>query len=229
MLFAIEEEWQEAVRIAYGKTAPGDTHDAEWRFKRADGSTFLCRTRGRRIDAGGEDQEWIWSFEDVTAERDAEASLAASRDAAEASRDALERAVAERTLELQLANERLQAEIADRRVAETRAQHLADHDPLTGLPNRRLLEDRLTQALAASQRNRKQTAVVFVDLDRFKNITATLGHSAGDAVLREVAERLMKQLRVVDTVCRMGGDEFVVILPEIKRASDAANVAAKIL
>src|SRR6185295_7832006 len=115
------------------------------------------------------------------------------------------------------------------RVAETRAQHLADHDPLTGLPNRRLLEDRLTQALAASQRNRKQTAVVFVDLDRFKSINDTLGHSAGDAVLKEVAERLMKQLRVVDTVCRMGGDEFVVILPEIKRASDAANVASKIL
>ena len=165
----------------------------------------------------------------MTAERAAEASLEASRDAAEASRDVLERAVADRTLELRQANERLEAEIADRRQAETRAQHLADHDPLTGLPNRRLLEDRLTQALAASQRNRKQTAVVFVDLDRFKNINDTLGHAVGDVVLKEVAERLMNQLRVVDTVCRMGGDEFVVILPEIKRASDAANVAGKIL
>ncbi len=222
VLFADEAEWKEAVRLAYAETGPGETHDAECRFKRADGSKFLCRTRGRRIDQGGEEQEWIWSFEDVTVEREAEASL-------EASHVALERAVAERTLELQLANERLQAEIADRRQAETRAQHLADHDPLTGLPNRRLLEDRLTQALAASQRNRKQTAVVFVDLDRFKNINDTLGHSAGDVVLKEVAERLKQQLRVVDTVCRMGGDEFVVILPEIKRASDAANVAAKIL
>ncbi len=215
VLFADEAQWQEAGRLAYDGTEPGGSHDTEWRFKRGDGSTFLCRTRGRRIDAGGEDQEWIWSFDDVTLEREAE--------------ERLQRAVAERTQELQVANERLQAEIADRRQAETRAQHLADHDALTGLPNRRLLEDRLTQVLAASQRNRKQTAVMFVDLDRFKNINDTLGHAAGDVVLKEVAERLMKQLRVVDTVCRMGGDEFVVILPEIKRASDAANVAAKIL
>jgi diguanylate cyclase (GGDEF)-like protein/PAS domain S-box-containing protein len=226
VLFATEAEWNEAARLAYSMTEPGETYDTECRFKRSDGSTFLCRTRGRRIDSGGSDQEWIWSFDDVTAEREAESTAQRSL---VASRDALERAVAERTLELQVTNERLQAEIADRRQAETRAQHLADHDALTGLPNRRLLEDRLTQALAASQRNRKQTAVVFVDLDRFKNINDTLGHAVGDLVLKEVSERLMKQLRVVDTVCRMGGDEFVVILPEIKRASDAANVAAKVL
>ena len=71
-----------------------------------------------------------------------------------------------------------------------RAQHLADHDALTGLPNRRILEDRLTQALALSQRNRKQTAVMFVDLDRFKAINDSLGHSVGDLVLKEVAKRL---------------------------------------
>jgi diguanylate cyclase (GGDEF)-like protein/PAS domain S-box-containing protein len=347
VLFASEADWNEAGRLAYGMTAPGDTHDAEWRFKRADGSTFLCRTRGRRIDSGGGDQEWIWSFEDVTLEREAEArvqralaeqeliltnatvgisfarqrvfqrcnprfeemfgygagemigqsteilfgsseeyqaagarmyahlatgsayvverglrrkdgtpiwckvvakaidparpeegaigiydDITAAREAREsleASRQSLERAVVERTEELQSANRRLQAEIGDRRQAETRAQHLADHDALTGLPNRRLLEDRLTQALALSQRNRKQTAVMFVDLDRFKSINDSLGHSAGDVVLKEVSERLVKQLRVVDTICRMGGDEFVVVLPEIKHSSDAANVAAKIL
>ncbi|MGH8675476.1 MAG: diguanylate cyclase domain-containing protein, partial [Burkholderiales bacterium] len=346
-LFASEADWTRAGELAYGMTEPGDTHDAEWRFKRGDGSTFLCRTRGRRIDAGGGEQEWIWSFEDVTLEREAEARVQralveqeliltnatvgiafaryrqlqrcnprfeqmfgydageligkgstmlfdsqeayesvvermyaqlatgeafvgehevrrkdgsrfrcklvakaidpkrpeegtigiyeditaehAARESLEASRDLLERAVAERTAELSEANARLQTEIADRRQAETRAQHLADHDALTGLPNRRLLEDRLSQALAASQRNRKQTAVMFVDLDRFKNINDSLGHAAGDRVLKEVAERLVKQLRVVDTICRMGGDEFVVVLPEIKRAADAANVAAKIL
>jgi diguanylate cyclase (GGDEF)-like protein/PAS domain S-box-containing protein len=353
-LFADEGEWRQRTGDAYDRTEPGGTHDIEVRFRRLDGSTFLARTRGRRIDPGGAEQEWIWSLEDVTVEREAEArvqralveqeliltnatvgivfarnrqlqrcnprfeqmfgygpgemigktsedlfatpaeyqsvierlyadmastgaytveqqvrrkdgstfwckvvakaidparpeegaisiyeditaerasreSLVASRDAAEASREVLERAVAERTVELQATNERLQAEIADRRQAETRAQHLADHDALTGLPNRRLLEDRLTQALAASQRNRKQTAVMFVDLDRFKNINDSLGHAAGDLVLKECAERLVKQLRVVDTICRMGGDEFVVVLPEIKRAADAANVAAKIL
>jgi diguanylate cyclase (GGDEF)-like protein len=137
--------------------------------------------------------------------------------------------VAERTAELKAANERLGAEIGDRRQAEERAQHLADHDALTGLPNRRLLEDRLTQALALSQRNRKQTAVMFVDLDRFKAINDSLGHAAGDQVLKEVAQRLVRQLRIGDTVCRVGGDEFVVVLPEAKRSSDAANVAQKII
>lgn len=144
-------------------------------------------------------------------------------------RAALERLVAERTQELVSANRRLEAEIYDRKQAEERAQHLADHDALTGLPNRRLLEDRLSQAIARADRTQKPTAVMFVDLDHFKAINDTLGHAVGDLVLKEVAERLVRQLRVGDTVCRLGGDEFVVVLPEITRASDAAGVAQKIL
>jgi diguanylate cyclase (GGDEF)-like protein/PAS domain S-box-containing protein len=207
-LFASREDWEQAGQLAYQGTAPGQTHDSEWRFKRRDGSSFLCRTRGRRIDTGEPVQEWIWSFEDVTAEHEA-------RELLKSSRDALERAVAERTAELEQAN--------------ARARHLADHDPLTGLPNRRLLEDRLTQALAQSYRNRKQTAVMFVDLDRFKAINDSLGHAVGDLLLKEVAQRLVRQLRVGDTICRIGGDEFVVVLPEIKRSEDAAHVAQKVL
>jgi diguanylate cyclase (GGDEF)-like protein/PAS domain S-box-containing protein len=202
LLFADAKAWEEAGRLAYARTVPGGSYEAEERFKRFDGSTFLCRTRGRRIDAGDAlEQEWIWSLEDVTAEREALGML--------------ERAVAERTAEL--------------KNAEERARHLADHDALTGLPNRRLLEDRLGQALALSYRNRKQTAVMFVDLDRFKTINDSLGHSVGDVILKEVAARLVKQLRVVDTICRTGGDEFVVVLPEIKRSADAAGVAQKII
>jgi len=161
-------------------------------------------------------------MEDVTAERHAE-------ERARAALGALEKAVAERTTELKNANEKLEMEVVERKVAEQRAQHLADHDALTGLPNRRLLEDRLTQALALSYRNRKQTAVMFVDLDRFKTINDSLGHSVGDVLLKEVARRLVKQLRVVDTICRTGGDEFVVVLPEIKRSADAAAVGQKII
>ncbi|HYD56740.1 MAG TPA: PAS domain S-box protein, partial [Burkholderiales bacterium] len=202
LLFADAQTWEEAGRLAAERTPPGGSYESERRFRRADGSTFLCRGRGRRIDAGsGEEPEWIWSFEDVTAEREA--------------LDMLERAVAARTAEL--------------KAAEERARHLADHDALTGLPNRRLLEDRLTQALALSYRNRKQTAVMFVDLDRFKTINDSLGHSVGDVILKEVAARLVKQLRVVDTICRTGGDEFVVVLPEIKRSADAAGVAQKLI
>ncbi len=222
VLFASEQEWKEAGRVAYTSTAPGETHESEERFKRKDGSVFRCRTRGRRTDTGEPEQEWIWSFEDVTAERDAEAR-------ARAALGALERAVAERTAELKAANEQLELEVVERKVAEQRAQHLAHHDALTGLPNRRLLEDRLTQALALSYRNRKQTAVMFVDLDRFKTINDSLGHSVGDLLLKEVAARLVKQLRVIDTICRTGGDEFVVVLPEVKRSADAANVAQKII
>ncbi|MDQ5849871.1 MAG: EAL domain-containing protein [Pseudomonadota bacterium] len=205
VLFANPADWDKAGPLAYLSTAPGETHDAEWQFKRRDGSLFRCRNRGRRIDAGDEVQEWIWSMEDVTAEREADQRV----------RDALERAVAERTAELQ--------------EARARAQHLADHDALTGLPNRRLLEDRLTQALALSHRNRQQTAVMFVDLDRFKTINDSLGHAVGDALLKEISQRLVKQLRTGDTICRIGGDEFVVVLPEIKRPSDVAQVAHKVI
>ena len=222
ILFASESEWTQASRSAYEGTEPGKTHEAEVRFKRADGSTFVCRTVGRRIDAGGAVQEWIWSLEDVTAEH-------AMREGLVRSRDELEQLVGERTGELQAANRKLESEITERLQAEGRARHLADHDPLTGLPNRRILEDRLTQALALSQRNRKQTAVMFVDLDRFKHINDSLGHAVGDALLKETAGRLSKQLRQGDTICRIGGDEFVVVLPEIKRAADPANVAQKII
>ena len=215
VLFADRADWEAATRDAYERTEPGQTHVAEVRFKRTDGSTFYCRSVGRRIDAGGDEQEWIWSFDDVSAER--------------ATLESLERLVAERTAELQSANARLEAEISERKLAEGRARHLADHDALTGLPNRRILEDRLTQALALSYRNRKQTAAMFVDLDRFKTINDSLGHAVGDQLLKAVAERLVKQLRVGDTVCRIGGDEFVIVLPEITRGSDAAQVAQKII
>ena len=208
VLFASEEDWREAGRLAYGATAPGERHEAEWRFKRRDGSVFPCRTRGRRIDAGDPEQEWIWSFEDVTAEREADRRVKQAL-------DALERMVAERTAQLE--------------EAKARAQHLADHDALTGLPNRRLLEDRLTQALAIAQRNRQSIAVMFVDLDRFKAINDSLGHAVGDALLKEAAARLVAQLREGDTVCRIGGDEFVVVLPEIRRSSDVAQVGQKLI
>jgi diguanylate cyclase (GGDEF)-like protein/PAS domain S-box-containing protein len=208
LLFANEQDWDEAARRAFEETPPGGIHKAEARLKRADGSSFVCSMRGRRIDPGDAEQEWIWSYEDVTAER--EADLRVQQALGE-----LERAVAERTAELE--------------EAKARAQHLADHDALTGLPNRRLLEDRLTQALALSSRNRKNTAVMFVDLDRFKNINDSLGHAVGDGLLKEVAGRLVKQLRVGDTICRIGGDEFVVVLPEVKRSSDVAHVAGKVI
>ena len=113
--------------------------------------------------------------------------------------------------------------------AQQRIHHMAHHDALTGLPNRVLLEDRLRQAVERAKREKGRLAVLFVDLDRFKNINDSLGHHVGDRVLCEVARRLSGAVRSSDTVARMGGDEFVVLLPQIAALEDAELVAHKIL
>jgi diguanylate cyclase (GGDEF)-like protein len=104
----------------------------------------------------------------------------------------------------------------------------ATHDTLTGLPNRNLLMDRLTQLLATADRSRKATAVMFVDLDGFKEINDTRGHAVGDVVLRQVSERLLATIRPMDSVARLGGDEFVVLLPDLEGVSDAIATSKRI-
>ena len=116
-----------------------------------------------------------------------------------------------------------------REQAESRLSFLAQFDALTGLPNRSLLEDRLRQAAAQSSRNGRQTAVLFVDLDRFKPINDTLGHQAGDHVLRETGKRMSGCVRAGDTIARISGDEFVVVLADLAHPDDAGTVAQKIL
>ena len=123
----------------------------------------------------------------------------------------------------------VRTDITDLKASEERIRHLAHHDPLTGLPNRRLLEDRMSQAFNLARRNGQHVGVMLVDLDRFKVINDTKGHRVGDVVLQEVARRLRTTIRQADTVARQGGDEFVVVLPELRRMSDASQVAAKIL
>ena len=107
--------------------------------------------------------------------------------------------------------------------------HLAQHDDLTDLPNRLLLSDRLTQAISLARRNRHQLAVLFLDLDGFKHINDSLGHSIGDKLLQSVAARLLACVRKSDTISRQGGDEFVILLPEVTHAADVAISAAKII
>ena len=108
-----------------------------------------------------------------------------------------------------------------------RLRYLAGHDALTGLPNRMLFEDRLTHALADARRNKTQCALIFVDLDHFKSINDNYGHAVGDAVLREVARRLSAGVRESDTIGRIGGDEFVMLLPDIAGEKGALVVADK--
>ncbi len=115
------------------------------------------------------------------------------------------------------------------RALSLKMAHLARHDSLTDLPNRVLLNDRLTQALALARRHQKRLALLFLDLDRFKGINDSLGHAIGDRLLQSVAERLLACVRSSDTVSRQGGDEFVILLSEVTQPADAAVTAEKIL
>jgi diguanylate cyclase len=108
------------------------------------------------------------------------------------------------------------------------ARHFAHHDSLTGLPNRSLLLDRLGQALAQAARYRKRVMLLVIDLDGFKLVNDVHGHRVGDELLKQVAARLLACIRFCDTVCRYGGDEFVVMLPQIDAVEDADIVSKKI-
>ena len=120
-------------------------------------------------------------------------------------------------------------DITDRKIAEERVQFLAYYDALTGLPNRTLLQDRLAKALAGARRQKCKVALLFLDLDRFKAINDSLGHSVGDLLLQEVAKRLKGWARELDTVARLGGDEFVIVLSGVKEVADAAVAADRIV
>ncbi len=120
-------------------------------------------------------------------------------------------------------------DITRHKETEERLSYLANYDPLTGLPNRRLFTDRLEQAMIEAERHERLVGVVFLDLDRFKNINDTLGHDAGDEILKAVAERLTGAVRRGDTVARLSGDEFTLVLADMGHIDDAARVAQKVL
>lgn len=121
------------------------------------------------------------------------------------------------------------SDISERKAAEEMIQHLAQHDSLTGLPNRNLLQDRLTLALASARRNSEKLALMFVDLDNFKAVNDSFGHHVGDLLLQEIARRLLSLFRASDTVCRLGGDEFLILINEVADRQDAIAAAEKVL
>ncbi|MBL8521298.1 MAG: EAL domain-containing protein [Betaproteobacteria bacterium] len=217
-----DAEYAEVGAAVGPRLAQGEAVELERRMSHRSGTSFWCRLQARPVDPrapalGGT----IWIIEDVTERRQAVESLRELN-------EQLEQRVRERTQALEQANERLKHEVEDRQQAEARAQHIALHDVLTGLPNRRLLNDRLVQSLAQAKREGWQLAVMFIDLDRFKNINDTLGHAVGDEVLREMARRLSTILRDSDTVARVGGDEFVVVLSHAQ-PGDLVTITTKMM
>jgi len=120
-------------------------------------------------------------------------------------------------------------DVSTARALTLKLAYIAQHDPLTGLPNRALLNDRLDQSISQARRHHTALAMLYLDLDRFKHINDSLGHLMGDQLLQTVALRLTECVRATDTVCRLGGDEFVILLPEVAHTKDAAVIADKIL
>ncbi len=222
VFFASDEDYGLFGQEAGPVLLSGNQLDVEWANVRKDGSRLWCRILARAVVPGDASQGTIWTTEDVSARREAQLALMQAH-------EELENRVAERTAELAETNLRLQEEVAERQQAEERVMHLANHDALTGLPNRRLLIDRLGQALALAHRENHQVAVLFMDLDRFKTINDSLGHMKGDALLQNVARRLSETLREGDTVSRLGGDEFVIVLPSLDQPKAAEKVALKLV
>ena len=120
-------------------------------------------------------------------------------------------------------------DISEHKQAEERLTYLATHDILTGFPNRTLFDDRLTLAIAQAKRNKKKLAVMLFDLDRFKEVNDVMGHRVGDQLLKVVSKRIEDLLRKSDTIARIGGDEFLLLLPEISQIEDATKIARKII
>ena len=120
-------------------------------------------------------------------------------------------------------------DVTDRKAIQHRIQHLAFHDGLTELPNRSLMQERISQAVNRAERSATRFAVMFIDIDNFKNINDTLGHDAGDELLRQIAQRLIESVRKHDTIARQGGDEFIALLDQLHGQQGATRVAQKIL
>ena len=223
-LKTIHEDDRARVQRAYDKyMAKGDGWQVEYRLQRSDGEVRWVREMGKALlMTHGIPEQTIGVLQDITRQKKAEQEIIKAR-------DTLEQQVVERTRELANTVQQLQVEIEEREKIAAELDFLANHDALTGLPSLRLCKDRLDQSLADARRNRQTSAVMFLDLDEFKKINDQYGHEFGDLVLKATADRIRDEIRETDTVARIGGDEFVVILSSLPENNIAERIAASVI
>ncbi|WP_457447533.1 putative bifunctional diguanylate cyclase/phosphodiesterase [Roseateles sp. P5_E4] len=219
--YLTDEDWKAAGDACYAPLARGDAFHAEMLLARKDGTSIYCEVRSKAIDRSDLSRGSIWITQDITARKQAELELVQAK-------AQLEALVVQRTEQLSQTVAALELKIAEQQAAEARAERLALFDGLTGLPNRHLLADRASQAIDIARRGDEPLAVLFLDLDHFKNVNDSLGHRVGDSLLTQLASRLRGAVREQDTVARMGGDEFVLVLP-LTDIAGAAHLATKLM
>lgn len=216
-----DAQWHQVGQRCYGPLSQGLSFEGELTLRKKDGTSIVCDTRSRAVDPAHPQRGSVWIAMDITERQRAQAAL-------EQVHQQLEHQVNERTRQLSATVKDLHREINDRRQDQERIYWLAHYDALTGLPNRTLLAERSRQAIEAAQQHQTSLAVIFLDLDHFKHVNDSLGHSVGDALLVAIAKRLRSVVRDKDTVCRLGGDEFILLLPGAN-AQGAERVAQKLL
>ena len=215
-----DAEWEAAGQDCYAPLSQGRSFEGEIRLRKKDGSIVVCDTRSRAADPAHPQHGSVWIAMDITERQNAQAALVQAH-------QKMEQLVNERTQQLSTTVQDLHREINDRRQDQEHIYWLAHYDALTGLPNRTLLAERSQHAINAAQQSQSPLAVIFLDLDHFKHVNDSLGHQVGDALLVAIAQRLRSVVRDKDTVCRLGGDEFILLLPGAN-AQGAARVAQKL-
>ena len=223
-LYQIHPEDKPGVQEAYDRfLRDGDVWQVDFRVVRDDGEIRWVRERGEtHLFSHGIPEHTVGVLQDITAEKNAEQEILKVK-------ENLEQQVIARTRELANTVKQLQEEVQEREKIAAELDFLANHDALTGLPSLRLCKDRLEHSLAEARRNRQMSAVMFLDLDGFKQINDSHGHEFGDMVLKATAERIKGEVRETDTVARIGGDEFVIILSSLPQVKIAERIASSII
>lgn len=219
----IHPDDQERYTRAFQGTRKAKSHEIEYRIALKDGTIRHIREISIVVDNKDDERSDAFGIlEDITEQKNSEAQLLEAK-------DTLEITVKKRTEELGNIVEQLKKEIKKREKISSELKFLANHDALTGLPSLRLCKDRLNRSLAHSRRNKQLSAVMFLDLDHFKLVNDSYGHEVGDRVLKSTADRIRAEIRETDTVARMGGDEFLVILSQISEVNDTRRIARNII